>query len=293
MDASKPDAFYVGGEFTIPESVFDIFSGALWEAGTIGLEYSDPDDRGMINVVAYFPRGTSPGSVMDRVIPWLKAAETLNISESSWNQIDEVDWNALWRSSYAPIEIDERLVVIPSWSRKRYADRLVVKIKPEMAFGTGSHETTRLCLEALLDSKVEGTDVADVGTGSGILAVVAARLGARHIDACDTDPEALPNAHYNARLNRVADRIDFYHGDVNVIPAEPRYRAIVANIVLEPLREALPDLAARLHPQGLLHLSGILEGQEAQLDAAIKASGLTLTQRKVKNEWVLLTLSHA
>jgi ribosomal protein L11 methyltransferase len=286
-DVAQLTDFYVGADFLIPESVFDIFSGALWEAGTLGLEYSDPDANGNVRITAFFPRGTSPATVMERVTPWLRIGNTLNISDASWNKIERADWNALWKSSYQPIEIG-KLVILPSWSRKRYPDRVTVKIKPQMAFGTGSHATTHLCLEVLQDTPLEGAAVADLGTGSGILAIAAAKLGARSVDACDPDPEALANAVYNARINRVLDKVQNHHGTVTSLPDGRQYDCVVANITLGPLKETMAQMAARLAPGGLLYMSGMVDGQEVDLLPDVQEASLVPLQKRIRGEWILL-----
>jgi ribosomal protein L11 methyltransferase len=159
-----------------------------------------------------------------------------------------------------------------------------------MAFGTGTHETTRLCLEALIRRVRPSDRVADIGTGSGILAITAVRLGAAAVAACDVDSEAVSNARYNFRLNRVRDRVQVARGDVECLPNRPEFDLIVANLVYEPLREGISAMAARLVPDGTILISGLLAGQDEALADAIASTGLTVEQRTELNGWVLLEL---
>jgi ribosomal protein L11 methyltransferase len=280
----------VGGDFQIPPAAFDLFAGALWEAGTIGFQYSETQVAGKICIQAFFPRGTDPGTVIERLIPWLRLTEGLQLSDASWNCLEQEDWSALWRSTYAPIEVSERIVIVPSWSRKRFQGRALVKIKPRMAFGTGSHETTRLCLEALIRRVRPDQRVADIGTGSGILAIAALRLGASAVAACDVDSEAVSNARYNVRLNRLRHRVQLKQGDVEQLARRPGFDVIVANLVYEPLRDGMSAMAARLAPGGTLLISGLLAGQDDALADTIQAAGLQRVHRATLNGWVLLEL---
>lgn len=279
---------FVTAHFQIPESVFDLFTGALWEAGTLGCEYTELD--GQVGVTAFFPPGTAPASVLERLIPWLEATDGIDLSGTTWDRLEEVDWSAQWRTSYRPIEVGDRLVIVPAWSRRKFPGRASVKISPRMAFGTGSHESTRLCLNALDRIVTKGCRVADVGTGSGILAIAAVKLGAASAYACDVDAVALENARHNIRMNRVADRVSIYKGDVNSLPVHERYDIILANIVPEPIRAQMNEMARRLLPNGLLFASGLLVDQETDMMPAIETAGLRIRSRVILQEWLMLTL---
>jgi ribosomal protein L11 methyltransferase len=281
---------YVRARFAIPAPLFDLFSGALWEAGTMGLEHRELDGGATVEILAYFPAGTSPASVVERIIPWLRVEGGVDLSHTAWETLEDADWNHIWRSCYRPVPIGRRLVVLPSWSRSRFPGRLTVRIKPEMAFGTGSHETTRLCLEALERTALAGRRVADIGTGSGILALAAARLEAREIWACDPDSVALANARYNLRLNGLEARVRLVEGDVRAVPQKPLFDCVVANIVLDPIRDGLVEMAQRLKARGSMYLSGLVAGQERALLPMLSPAGLIEKDRRQMNEWVLLHL---
>lgn len=274
--------------FQIPEPAFDLFTGALWEVGTLGCEYTELD--GQIRLTAFFPQGTRPASVLERLIPWLQSTDGIDLSNTSWNRLDDVDWSSLWHSSYRPIEVGDRLAILPAWSRARFPGRSIVRISPRMAFGTGSHESTRLCLNVLVRRVRKGFRVADVGTGSGILAIAAVKLGATSVHACDVDAVALDNARHNVRMNRVSGQVEVFEGDINSLPEHGRYDMIVANIVPEPIAAQMNDMARRLRPHGLLFASGLLVDQESGMTGAIMAAGLRIKSRAILQEWLMLTL---
>lgn len=278
---------YLELRFEIASSWFDLASLALEETGCLGLEYRDGSRPGRVYILAYFNGGSPSGSVLERLLPWLRSSG--DEPDVQCAKIAEEDWNRLWRATYRPVEISPRLVVLPAWSRRLFPGRLIVRIKPEQAFGTGSHETTRLCLEALEGAELSGKCVADVGTGSGILAIAAARLGAREVYACDPDPTALRNARHNIRLNQVDDRIELALDELKGLPRR-RFQIVVANLVLEPLCEGMAALAQGCCPGADLFLSGLLKGQEEQLLPRARRAGLTLVSRRLENHWLLLHL---
>ncbi len=168
------------------------------------------------------------------------------------------DWLAEWKQSWQPIEVGERLIVAPSWSDAGFpASKIVLRIDPGMAFGTGTHETTRMCLR-LIEKYFDGASFLDVGTGTGILAIAAARINpAARIEACDTDAEAIEIARENARTNNVADRISFRAGTVSEATASAD--CVCANLTADVILPLLPALTAATC--GQLILSGILDTQ--------------------------------
>ncbi len=210
------------------------------------------------------------------------------IGELAVRRIDEEDWLESWKAQFTPLRIGGFLVR-PTWSDARAGDDAVeLVLDPGMAFGTGLHPTTRQCLEAISALPVEARGVLDVGTGSGILAIAAAKRGASPVVAVDTDPLAVEAARENAARNGVA--IPVALGTAADVPG--RFDVVVANIVSPVLRTIAGDLAARLASRGTLVVAGISLPSEADTRAALARAGLRTTlDRNLRDDWVALALT--
>jgi len=202
------------------------------------------------------------------------------------------DWANNWKVHFKPVRIGERLVIKPTWEEYReIAGDLVIQIDPGMAFGTGAHPTTRMCLESLEricfnESGGKLPDpVLDVGTGSGVLSIAAALMGATRITAVDIDPEAVRVTRENLELNGVADIVAASTTDLGDLPAA--YGVVVANILAEELVRLAEQLTAKVAPGGWLILSGILSEKEEFVCAAFPS--LTLKENPKEAEWCCLT----
>ncbi len=206
--------------------------------------------------------------------------------------IKNEDWANNWKVHFKPVRIGERLVIKPTWEeyRKKEGD-LVIQIDPGMAFGTGAHPTTKMCLESLericfdrSGGKLPGP-VLDVGTGSGVLSIAAALLGAAAITAVDIDPEAVTVTRENLELNGVADLVAASTTDLAELPGG--FAVVVANILAEELVRLSDQLTSRIAPGGWLILSGILSEKEELVRAAFPS--LTLVENPKEAEWCCLT----
>lgn len=210
------------------------------------------------------------------------------IGEPCARTLEEEAWAAAWKRFYKPMRMGDRLVVKPSW--EPYAARrgdLVVELDPGMAFGTGTHATTRLCLEAL-ERRVKPADVLlDWGTGSGILAIAAARLGAARVDAVDTDPVAVAVAQENARANGVGDRVQVRESG---LPDSGEYDGVVANLVADPIIAAAPSLRRLLRPGGWLVASGIVAERAEEVSLSLGGAGSSAVGRSECDGWVCLSM---
>jgi ribosomal protein L11 methyltransferase len=213
------------------------------------------------------------------------------IGELRTRIVQEADWADAWRAHFPVMRVGRRLVIRPTWRRhRRTPGDVVLALDPGMAFGTGLHPTTRLCLarvEALADrGALAGARVLDVGCGSGILAIAALKLGAASAVGLDTDPIAIEATIANARRNRLVRRLRARVGSVP--SAEPRFDVVLANLiagVLVPLASPLRD---ELRPGGSLVASGIFVDREAEVGAAFRAAGLAVTARAAEGDWVAL-----
>jgi len=203
-------------------------------------------------------------------------------------------WARAWRKAMRPVHLG-RLIIAPTWARvPPRPGRIVVRIDPGMAFGSGAHPSTRLCLRALLRylrpaDRARGT-VADVGTGSGVLAIAAARLGAAQVRARDIDPEAVAIARANVRANGVAGRVSVVRGSGVGNPPVPA-ALIVANIVADTIIPMLPEARARLAPGGLFIGSGIVADRLDEVLAAAGACGFRRVEVLASGEWRAVVLA--
>lgn len=209
------------------------------------------------------------------------------------------DWTAEWRRHYKPFRVGKTFVVKPSWETyaRRRGDR-VIQIDPGMAFGSGSHETTSLCLEMLEDRLAVGDTVVDFGTGSGILAIAAGLLGASQVLALDIDPDAVKVAEDNVRLNHLSHAITCQRGslvpatlfDGTAVPViTPSCRLIMANIVADVILSALPAIRSALLPGGCLLCSGIIRKRRDEVVQGIVSAGFQVVDTRHRGEWMAYT----
>jgi ribosomal protein L11 methyltransferase len=205
--------------------------------------------------------------------------------------VDEADWADAWKQHFPVLRVGRRLVIRPTWRKHRAEpDDVVLALDPGMAFGTGLHPTTRLCLaavESLADGGlVAGRRALDVGCGSGILSVAAAKLGASEVLGVDTDPIAIEATEVNAARNAVTDRVTARAGS---LPTDgPPWDLVLANLIASLLVTLAPRLAAELAPGGTLVASGIFVDREGDVTDAFAAEGLSVTDRTAEGDWVAL-----
>jgi ribosomal protein L11 methyltransferase len=213
------------------------------------------------------------------------------IGELTTRIVHEADWAEAWKAHFPVLRVGRRLVIRPTWRRHRAEEGdVVLALDPGMAFGTGLHPTTRLCLAALErvadHGAVTGARVLDVGCGSGILAIAAVRLGAADALGVDTDPIAIDATRANAGRNRLGGRIAAREGSLPT--GEPPFGVVLANLIAGVLVPLAPLLRAELADGGTLVASGIFVDREAEVAAAFEAAGLAITARDAEGEWVAL-----
>jgi ribosomal protein L11 methyltransferase len=196
--------------------------------------------------------------------------------------VADQDWVRLTQSQFAPVPISDDFWIVPTWHEPPAQARQVIRLDPGLAFGTGTHPTTRMCLRWIARETMQGQRVLDYGCGSGILALAAAKFGATSVDAVDIDPAAVESAHGNA----VANGVHVTTGLPEL--ATGRYRTVLANILATPLKMLAPLLCAHVAPGGWLVLAGILERQTDELKAAY-APHAVLEVSDTEDGWVLMT----
>ncbi|WP_050469769.1 50S ribosomal protein L11 methyltransferase [Herbaspirillum chlorophenolicum] len=203
-------------------------------------------------------------------------------------EVEEQDWVRLTQSQFEPIHIGQRIWVVPSWhDAPQDSDALVLELDPGLAFGTGSHPTTRLCMEWLETNATQTRTLLDYGCGSGILALVAAKVGVPQVIGVDIDPQALEAANYNSARNQCEVAYFLPEAFAQAHPEGERFEVVVANILAGPLQLMAPMLAGRVAPGGALVLSGVLDRQAQEVIAAY-APYIPLTVWAEHEGWVAL-----
>ena len=205
--------------------------------------------------------------------------------------IQEEDWARAWRKQYTIQHLGKRLVICPTWlSYQPEQHEVVVRLDPGMAFGTGVHPTTRMCLRTLDELVKNGMRVADVGCGSGILSIAAVKLGASKALALDVDDLAIRVARENVEANGVSQVVDVVEGALRHDPTQPSpdYDLIVANITLNPIVDLAPHIVNSLGPGGLAVLSGLLQEQGPTVESAFESLGASLQSRAAIDDWLTL-----
>jgi ribosomal protein L11 methyltransferase len=220
-------------------------------------------------------------------------------------QMAEEDWSQAWKQQYHLLRVGRRTVIVPAWEayESGSSDEVVIRLEPGMAFGTGLHPTTRLCLEALETQLAPGCRVLDVGTGSGVLAIAAAKLGAGAVLALDADPVAVTVAQENVQMNGVASQVTVQHGSLpggDTVPTHftansrldllesGRFDLVLINILAPVIVGMAPALEARMQPEGRLVVAGLIDSQEADVVEALQAQRLLVVRRTQEVDWICL-----
>jgi len=280
---------------------------------------ANPEDEGHpvgpLRVCGYLPMDEQMEDTRQRIEEALYFLGRIQpLPEPEFKPIAEVNWAEAWKQHYRPIAIGERLIIVPAWLDPTPPSvphinggetggvevRIPIRIDPGMAFGTGTHPTTQLCLELLEtrflgETGFLGADVFDIGCGSGILSIAVLKLGASRAFGVDTDPDAITAARQNATNNAVADRVDFAVGSVPEIKVGifPVRQApiVVANILTSILIRLLDaGLGVLVSPDGVLILSGILEEQISEIGNVLQTHGFEVHERRQIDDWVAISV---
>ncbi|HEY6399791.1 MAG TPA: 50S ribosomal protein L11 methyltransferase [Blastocatellia bacterium] len=266
----------------------------LWAFNTTGVEISeDANNPDFITLRAYFNSAPDAENLRRQILRNLKLMDLPEFALRGIRNLTvaDQDWLAEWKKGYEPIAIGQSLLVCPSWrlDQARNTDRIVIEIDPGMAFGTGTHETTRGCLE-MLEKYWKGASLLDVGTGTGILAIAAIKLrpGSRVV-GFDVDPEAVEVALENAAINGVADEIEI---EVNKLGSyhNQEFDVVLANLTADVIIPLAPEFPQVLKPQGVLIVSGVLREQTDDVRAALQSDNFSVTEMKPDGEWVTMAL---
>lgn len=282
---------------TVNTNDADAVANFLIESGSNGIvEDSSPDKKRTI-LTSYFEKNATFSVLHENIKKYLVELTCLKDRtdsippEISIDQIPDEDWNKKWKSFFEPIKVTDRLVIKPSWRKYHKKDNeIILELDPGMAFGTGTHASTSMCLQAIEEltkniTSKEDLTFLDVGTGSGILAIAAVLLGIQKGIAIDIDYQAIQCAIKNAGKNRVAENIDFSTTPIKKIPGD--YPLVIANILPHTLIDMKEDLCFRLQHDGYLILSGILQTKAETVKEAF-CDELEFFKEIKKEEWSCL-----
>jgi ribosomal protein L11 methyltransferase len=280
-------------ELSIPKEFGEAVSNFLIEQGAAGIEELE-GDSGWERLKTYFQQNGKEKRVIYALHRYLKSlwriTPEISRSRIKTASIPEQDWGENWKRFFKPVQVTSRFWVKPPWSQVRLKrGQISIDITPGMAFGTGTHASTQLCIQALEERiKKKGLSVLDVGTGSGILSIVAAKLGAKEVRGIDIDGAAVENAIENVEKNHVSDLVRIKKGRIGDL--QKKFDLIVANIDFKSLKRMERPLLNHLKDQGILILSGILKDQKEGLCERYLETGLLRCIKDTQEgEWVCLT----
>lgn len=257
----------------LPQAKVEIVSAQLFELGCCGVVEEDISDE--VRLTAYFEAVQNKAEIEQALVPY----------ECRFEQVPDTDWTLGWRSFFQPVYPTPRMAICPPWDRvPGPPGGFTIAIDPQMAFGTGHHETTRLALLGLEKKIMPGDRVLDVGTGSGILSIVAVKLGASEVMAVDIEANAIENARANCILNGVDTKVVL--GQYSVDRVSGVFDVGVANIISSILFPIIPELAKRLYPEGYAILGGILDCERETFCAVLDRTNLVIDEMLEDGEWL-------
>jgi len=253
----------------------------------------NPDDYPEEGVVmkAYLPVTSFLGETVDGIKEAINNLIIydidLGLNAVSISEVNEEEWATAWKKYYHPVKISERFTIVPTWEHYEpvSSDELIIELDPGMAFGTGTHPTTVMCIQALEKVVQSGDKVVDVGTGSGVLSIAAALLGAAKIEALDLDEVAVKSAKLNVKLNKVHSVVNVSQNNL-LDGVTEQQDVVVANILAEVIMRFTDDVASILKPGGTFISSGIIQQKKNDVKERLIASGFEIVETILMEDWV-------
>ena len=275
----------------VPESVHDAVGSFIVDNYAQGLFLDDSSRPDLVGVGFFVPYGDI-SSVKESVLKYARSiAPDYEIEDNhiSIKLVVTEDWQEKFRRAIRPIAIDN-IYVRPPWEKKNPDYDIDIVIEPRMAFGTGHHESTTLCLKAIKKYIKAGQMLFDLGCGSGILSIAAAKLGAKPVTAVDIDLTAVENARENAILNGLEDKIIIECGSIEKSGLSGMYDVVAANIIKNTLVDLLPDINASAKESGIIILSGLLVEEEDELMQLLKSYNYRNVEKNADGQWLSLVI---
>lgn len=279
---------YIEIKLVVPESAEEQVSNFLTDLGSKGV-WIQPAARES-TVIGYLSGESDIQTTRASILGYLDQVRqlgyTVGSGEVDLHRVEYRDWAEEWKKSFKPILVTDDIVILPEWDKSNFPGKIVVRIKPGMAFGTGDHATTQLCIRALAKSVKPGDRVIDVGCGSGILSILSVKLGSSYALGLDIDQDAVNNAEENLALNSVESVVEIRQGTANAgIPPES-FDLAVANINRMEIVESYDKIEPLVKSGGTLIFSGILDGEEGYMVDFFKRQELNDVEITRQDEWV-------
>lgn len=258
--------------------------------------------EGQAVIKGYFPEGTDTDALIEAIKPRVEELKQFDIDTGevtySAVEVDDDDWATAWKQYFKPLRVSDTLTIKPTWEDYEASEgERIIELDPGMAFGTGTHPTTALCLQTLESVVKGGEEMIDVGTGSGILAIGACRLGAKSVLALDLDPVAVSSATENVRLNGLSEQVEVKLSDLLGVLREEQNDSnklrvtlpvdlVVANILAEIILLFIDDVYAALKPGGIYIASGVYKNKETDVEQGLIASGFQIVEKRRDEDWI-------
>ncbi|UCD93489.1 MAG: 50S ribosomal protein L11 methyltransferase [Candidatus Zixiibacteriota bacterium] len=278
---------YIEASLTVPRDIQEAVCDFIIENYSNGLVLEEEDGADQTGIKFYIP---GPGrtdyrQALPEYINQVSPDLTFTEENIRTKIVADVEWEQTYRESVKPIVVDN-VIIRPPWASSGSADKIELIIEPKMAFGTGRHETTKLCIREILKYVKCGYDFLDLGCGSGILSILAARLGARRVKAVDTDGVAVQNCRENIFINGVTNVVEVCQGSIEQVESDPPYDFLVANIIRSTIISLYERIHASVKPEGVIVLSGLLEADEAPIVETISEFGFLKYDIKQDGQWL-------
>lgn len=279
-----------GVEIDDPLLLKELKEHTTWELCDLPM----PEETEIVTVSAYYPEDEELSGRLSAIKEGLSGIEkrigSFQVGQLRFRKVSEKDWANEWKQYFHTTKIGSQIVIKPDWeSYTPTAEEKVIELDPGMAFGTGTHATTRMCIERLEELVTPNIDVYDVGTGSGILAMTAALMGARSIHAIDIDGKAVEVAKENIAKNHLSNRITVKKGNL-LDDADEKADLIVANIIADIIIMLLPDVFKKLRQGGLFLASGVIKERLCDVEKAARQNGFTVLDVKNRAGWTAITM---
>ncbi|MBU5213470.1 MULTISPECIES: 50S ribosomal protein L11 methyltransferase [Heyndrickxia] len=280
-----------GASGVVIEDPFDLIKEREDQFGEIyQLNPDDYPEEGVI-IKAYIAVNSFLGETIEEIKQSINNLTELNIdighNDVSISEVNEEEWATAWKKYYNPVKISEKFTIVPTWEEYEpvSSDELIIELDPGMAFGTGTHPTTVMCIQALERTVKQADSVIDVGTGSGVLSIAAAMLGAGKVTALDLDEVAVQSARLNVKLNKVQSVVTVSKNDL-LQGMDGQVDVVVSNILAEVIMSFTDDVAKAVKMGGYFIASGIIQQKKDQVKDAMIASGFTIEETIIMEDWV-------